>query len=61
MRWLKGAQEGTIVVGGNGRGEEPNQFNGPIDLSFDRKNNLYVVDFWNDRVQRFDVNSNESE
>ncbi len=59
MRWLKGAKEGTIVVGGNG-GNQPNQFYGPVDLSFDQQNNLYVVDCLNHRVQRFDVNSNES-
>jgi hypothetical protein len=55
IRWLKGAEEGTIVVGGNEKGEQPNQFNGPVDLSFDRQNNLYVVDLRNHRVQKFDV------
>ncbi len=55
MRWLKGAKEGTIVVGGNGKGEQVNQFNGPVDLSFDRENNLYVVDWNNHRVEKFDV------
>jgi hypothetical protein len=60
MRLLKGAQEGKIVVGGNGKGEQPNQLNWSVDLSFDRQNNLYVVDNYNHRVQRFDVNSNEN-
>ena len=56
MRWLKGAKEGTIVVGGNGEGEQPNQFSYPTDLSFDQQNNLYVVDWENHRVQKFGVN-----
>jgi hypothetical protein len=56
MRWLKGAEEGTIVVGGNGPGEQLNQLNHPADLSFDRQNNLYVVEYRNNRDQRFDVN-----
>jgi DNA-binding beta-propeller fold protein YncE len=60
MRWLKGAQNETIVVGGNGKGNQPNQLYYPYDLSFDQQNNLYVVDMENHRVQRFNVNSNES-
>ena len=56
MRWLKGAEEGTIVVGGNGEGQQANQLNQPTDFSFDRENNLYVVDHGNHRVQRFAVN-----
>ncbi len=58
MRWLKGAEEGTIVVGGNGRGEKPNQFSILMDLLFDRENNLYVVDRDNHRIQKFDINMN---
>jgi hypothetical protein len=53
---LKGAQERSIVVGGNGYGQEPNQLGAPLDLSFDRENNLYVLDARNNRVQKFDVN-----
>ncbi|CAM4984129.1 unnamed protein product, partial [Rotaria socialis] len=43
------------VVGGNGRGEEANQFNYLRGLSFDRQGNLYIVDYWNHRVQRFSM------
>jgi sugar lactone lactonase YvrE len=56
MRWCKGAKEGTIVVGGNGRGQQSNQLNGPIDLSFDRQGNLYVADWGNHRIQKFEIN-----
>ncbi|CAF4619490.1 unnamed protein product, partial [Rotaria socialis] len=56
MRWTQGdKKQGTVIVGGNGEGEGANQFNVPIGLSFDRHGNLYVVDHWNHRVQRFSI------
>jgi sugar lactone lactonase YvrE len=55
MRWCKGAKEGTIVVGGNGKGEQSNQFSGPTGLSFDRQGNLYVADWGNNRIQKFEI------
>jgi hypothetical protein len=57
MCWPKGSKVGRTVVGGNGRGEQPNQFNDLRGLSFDRQGNLYVVDKDNNRVQKFDINS----
>lgn len=57
MRWLKGATEGSVVIGGNGAGQQPNQLNRPLGLSFDRENNLYVVDFQNYRVKKFPLDS----
>ena len=56
MRWLKGSKEGSIIVGGNGQGQQSNQLNYPIGLSFDREGNLYVVDLGNDRVAKFVLN-----
>ena len=53
--WLKGATHGNIVVSENGQGEQTNQLNGPLDFSFDRENNLYVVDYNNHRIERFDI------
>ena len=53
MRCLKGAEEGNIFVGRNG--EQPNQFNCPIGLSFDRENNFYLLDYFYNRVPKFDV------
>jgi sugar lactone lactonase YvrE len=56
MCWPKGSKTGCIVVGGgNGEGKEANQFNRLRGLSFDRHGNLYVVDWDNNRVQRFDI------
>ncbi|CAF4553685.1 unnamed protein product [Rotaria socialis] len=56
MHWTQGdKKQGTVIVGGNGEGKGANQFNGPVGLSFDRQGNLYVVDFNNNRVQRFSI------
>ncbi|CAF4937201.1 unnamed protein product [Rotaria socialis] len=56
MRWTQGdKKQGTVIVGGNGVGEGANQLSAPIGLSFDRQGNLYVVDHWNHRVQRFSI------
>ncbi|CAF1975138.1 unnamed protein product [Rotaria magnacalcarata] len=55
MRWPQGTKQGTVIVGGNGRGAGTNQFIGPFKLSFDRHGNLYVVDQDNHRVQRFSI------
>ncbi|CAF4397067.1 unnamed protein product, partial [Rotaria magnacalcarata] len=58
MKWTTGSKEsekkpGTVIVGGNSSGAGASQFNYPIDLSFDRHGNLYVVDMGNHHVQRF--------
>jgi hypothetical protein len=59
MRWVKGATQGSVIVGGNGvGGGQSNQLNVPVGLSFDRHGNLYVVDNGNDRVQKFNIDSN---
>ncbi len=60
MRWPKGATQGSVVVGRDGQGEELNQLNHPSDLSFDRKNNLYLVDNDNNRVQKFHIKPNSN-
>ncbi|CAF1664334.1 unnamed protein product, partial [Rotaria magnacalcarata] len=47
-RWTQGDnKQGTLIVGGNGRGAGANQFNSPVGLSFDRHGNLYVTDWRN--------------
>ncbi len=55
MRWSKESKEGSIVVGGNRQGEQPNQLYYPIGLSFDRQSHLYVVDCNKCRVQKFEI------
>ncbi|CAF4311716.1 unnamed protein product, partial [Adineta steineri] len=58
MRWCEGSCEGSIVVGGNGEGEKPNQFSNPVGLSFDVQGNLYVADWSNHRIQKFEIDLN---
>jgi hypothetical protein len=54
MRWSKGAQEGTIIVGGPGRLRSTRlQF--PTRLSFDREGNLYVLNSKNNQIQKFEI------
>ncbi|CAF4005555.1 unnamed protein product [Rotaria magnacalcarata] len=56
MRWAQGdKKQGTVIVGGNDAGAAANQFNRPIDLSFDQNGNLYVAYYNNHRVQRFSM------
>ncbi|CAF3321600.1 unnamed protein product, partial [Rotaria socialis] len=56
MRWTQGDnKQGTVIVGGNGQGAGANQLNAPYGLSFDRHDNLYVVDPGNNRVQQFSI------
>lgn len=56
MQWLKGSKEGSVVLGGNGAGQESNQFNYLRGLSFDRQGNFWAVDHDNHRVQKFEIN-----
>ncbi|CAF4936118.1 unnamed protein product [Rotaria socialis] len=56
MRWTqRDKKQGTVIVGGNVRGEGANQLSYPAGLSFDREGNLYVGDQNNHRVQRFSI------
>ncbi|CAF1336001.1 unnamed protein product [Didymodactylos carnosus] len=50
-----GAEQGDVIVGGNGEGKQANRLHYPAGLSFDRHGNLYVIDKWNHRVQRFSI------
>ncbi|CAF1178396.1 unnamed protein product [Adineta steineri] len=55
-RWKDGdTTHGILVAGGNGKGEESNQLNSPTHLSFDDEGNLYVVDQYNHRIQKFQI------
>ncbi|CAF4258079.1 unnamed protein product, partial [Adineta steineri] len=55
IRWCEGKGEGEIVVGGNGKGHQSNQLSYPFDLSFDDEGNLYVVDWENHRIEKFET------
>ncbi|CAF4284459.1 unnamed protein product, partial [Adineta steineri] len=55
MCWCEGKEEGETVVGGNGRGNQPNQLNHPRGLSFDDERNLCVADLANHRIGKFEI------
>ena len=48
-----GATNGIIVAGGNGAGNAANQLVNPVSVFTDDAKNLYVVDAFNDRIQKF--------
>ncbi|CAF1604041.1 unnamed protein product [Adineta ricciae] len=53
-RWKMGEKgEGTLVAGGNGKGNQLNQFNVPTFLFVDDEQSLYVSDFGNHRVMKW--------
>ncbi|CAF1509521.1 unnamed protein product [Adineta steineri] len=55
--WSPKSKNVGVIVGGNGKGYQPNKLNWPKGIAFDRQNNLYVTDSFNSRVQRFDINN----
>ena len=46
------------IIGCNGAGSSANQLNGPRSMSFDASGNIFVVDYYNKRVQKFLLASN---
>ena len=52
-RWKIGDKTGTIVAGGNGEGNNLNQFNQPNYIFVDENHSLYVVDWGNQRVMKW--------
>ncbi|CAF1216270.1 unnamed protein product [Adineta steineri] len=58
VQWKLNSNTGQVIAGKNGQGNQSNQLNFPIGLSFDNEENLYVVDRNNDRVQKYEKNLN---
>lgn len=52
-RWRMGETQGTLVAGGNGRGNRLDQLNGPISIFVDRDRSVYVSDDSNYRVMKW--------
>ncbi len=52
-RWKRGDQNGTLVAGGNGKGNLLNQFNVPTFIFIDEDYSLYVSDWGNHRVMKW--------
>jgi len=60
-RWRKGeiGGKGTIVAGGNGKGNQLNQLNEPTYIFVDREETVYVSDQSNNRVLKWLKGANE--
>ncbi|CAF1472031.1 unnamed protein product, partial [Adineta steineri] len=58
-RWQQGYNEGILVAGGNGEGNQLNQLNEPKYIFVDKDHSLYIVDDMNNRVMKWNKNANE--
>ena len=55
------SQNGVTVAGGNGRGDDTNQINGPFGLDIDDDNqNLVIADFWNRSIVEWKMGGKNS-
>ena len=52
-RWKRGEKEGTLVAGGNGKGNLLNQFDEPTYIFVDDDLSLYVSDTENHRIMKW--------
>ncbi|CAF0878209.1 unnamed protein product [Adineta steineri] len=52
-RWKQGGREGTIVAGGNGKGNHLDQLNCPTYIFVDKDHSIYVSDTHNHRVMKW--------
>jgi sugar lactone lactonase YvrE len=52
-RWKIGETNGMIVAGGNGKGNQTNQLDGPYYLFVDEDHSVYVSDCHNHRVMKW--------
>ncbi|CAF4956070.1 unnamed protein product [Rotaria socialis] len=53
MKWNKGAKEGIVVAGGQGKGNALTQLHWPNGIFVDTLGTLYVADRGNHRVMRW--------
>ncbi|CAF1214680.1 unnamed protein product [Adineta steineri] len=58
-RWTKGETTGTLVAGGNGKGEDLNQLNSPGYIYVDDNLSVYVSDSNNNRVMKWTKGAKE--
>jgi sugar lactone lactonase YvrE len=52
-RWKIGDKNGTIVAGGNRKGNNLNQLDGPTYIFVDQDHSVYVSDYYNHRVMKW--------
>ena len=58
-RWKNGERHGTIVAGGNGKGNQFNQLNLPVSLFVADNHTLYISDRGNHRVMKWMCDAKE--
>jgi len=58
-KWRDGEKEGTVVAGGNGRGDRLNQLNTPRFIYVDENETVYVSDANNHRVMKWEKHAKE--
>ncbi|UJR14410.1 hypothetical protein I4U23_001407 [Adineta vaga] len=58
-RWKEGEEQRIIVAGGNGRGDDLNQFHFPAFIFVDDDYNIYVSDRENHRIMKWKRDANE--
>ena len=52
-RWRVGDSHGTLVAGGNGKGNRLNQLYGPRQIFVDQNHSVYVPEWYNHRVMKW--------
>ncbi|CAF1565323.1 unnamed protein product, partial [Adineta steineri] len=52
---------GITVAGGNGRGQQLNQLDAPVQISIDKNKNIFIVDNMNNRIVEWRYNAKEGE
>ncbi len=57
MYWYKNAGTGVRVAGTGTRGSTANTFNGPAGLVVDSVGNMYISDYFNNRVMKWTPNA----
>jgi len=58
-KWKKNEKHGTIVAGGNGRGDDLTQLNRPGYIFVDRQNAVYISDRWNHRIVKWEKDAKQ--
>ncbi|CAF0929519.1 unnamed protein product [Adineta steineri] len=58
-RWKEGETVGTVVAGGNGKGNLLNQLKTPGKIFVDEEYSVYVADEYNDRIMKWEKDAKE--
>ncbi|CAF4185322.1 unnamed protein product, partial [Adineta steineri] len=57
----KWKQNAITVAGENEKGEGLNQLNGPYGIFIDKNKNVFIADYWNQRIVEWKHNANEGQ